>query len=517
MDRFALQAQAECNSDTHTVRRAGVGGKPFWNVNSSQFMFVPQLSFPAIPGANSYLYTARDAKGGVHTFEDVSPIAPLTPIWKDIPVGYVTLTVEALHCRGEKFLAGTRTFYKTACFPGREALPPRARSYKESALLAFRYLLEDRATQYWLTHGTPDPEYYHNVYPSKMISSIASAMIAYARLEPSRADEAMTLARNAADYLLSITYEHPSPLAGMPPTYSFKGLNRATVNANAPAAEGREHTLMMIYPAMVGSMYIELAEATKEMKYLEAAKRIGEYYKSHVLPSGSWYLLLSSESGEPLGGNTCLHFSILSFLHELFEETGDPALKTLEKDYYRHIEKNCLDLYNWEGQFEDVKLTPPYANLTHLNAGRMVSYIAKNMANDEQMMKQADQLARFVEDQFVVWGEYAPWNRHLQMGGFFHSPAALEQYEWYVPIDGSTSAVIRTLLDLYAVRRDPLLLEKACALGDSITRLQDGESGVIPTHWMSRDCTHELYNFWINCHIGTAHQMLYLAEVTGEI
>ena len=123
---------------------------------------------------------------------------------------------------------------------------------------------------------------------------------------------------------------------------------------------------------------------------------------------------------------------------------------------------------------------------------------------------------RYVEDQFVVWGEYAPWNRSLAPGGTFHSPAALEQYEWYVPIDGSTGAVMRAMLDLHEATGDPLLLEKACALADAITRMQDGESGVIPTHWMSKDPAKDLYNFWINCHIGTAFNMLHLAELVGE-
>ena len=138
MDQFARLALEEYNGDERTVRRAGAG-KPFWNINSSQFMFVPQLEFPEIPGARAYLYTATDAEGEVHTFEADTPIAPLTPIWRDIPEGFVTLTVEALHIRGEKILAGARTFWKSAPFPGRADLPPRARSYRECARLAFGF------------------------------------------------------------------------------------------------------------------------------------------------------------------------------------------------------------------------------------------------------------------------------------------------------------------------------------------------------------------------------------------
>jgi hypothetical protein len=133
------------------------------------------------------------------------------------------------------------------------------------------------------------------------------------------------------------------------------------------------------------------------------------------------------------------------------------------------------------------------------------------------MVAEADSLMRYVEDQFVVWGEHAPWNNHLDNGKVWYSPAGLEQYNWYVPIDGSTAAIMRTFLDLYSVKKDPIMLEKAKALGDSITRMQDPVSGVIPTHWLKKDCTENPENFWINCHISTAFGMMYLAKVTGEI
>lgn len=515
MDRFARQALEEYNSDTKTVRRAGFGGVPFWNINSSQFTFVPQFEFSEIPGARAYLYTARDKDGREHTFEADTPIAPLTPIWAEIPVGFVTLTVEAIHIRGERYLAGARTFFKSAPFPGREDLPPRARSYRECARLAFAFLFRDPATQHWLTHGVPDPTYYINVYPSKTISSIVRAMLAYAKMEPAVAADAIRLARNAADYLLLITYPDGSPLEGLPPTYSFLGLDREIVNKNCVAAEGREHTLMMIYPAFVGSMYLGLEEATGDARYFEAARRIAEYYAAHVLENGSWYLLLDAATGEPQNHNCCQHFSILNFLTAYAERTGEERFREMATRYFDYIASRCLDSYNWEGQFEDVKLTTNYHNLTHLTADSMISYIAKNHRNDPEKLAMAEQMMRYVEDQFVVWGEYAPWNRSLSPGGTFHSPAALEQYEWYVPIDGSTGAVMRAMLDLYEVTGNELLREKACALADAITRMQ-GESGVIPTHWMSKDPAKDLYNFWINCHIGTAFNMLHIAELFGE-
>jgi hypothetical protein len=39
-----------------------------------------------------------------------------------------------------------------------------------------------------LTHGVPEPNYPHNVYPWKTISGIIKAMIAFSKLEPEKAE-----------------------------------------------------------------------------------------------------------------------------------------------------------------------------------------------------------------------------------------------------------------------------------------------------------------------------------------
>ena len=97
MDKYAIQALEEYNSDTKTVRRGGIDGKPFWNGYSSRFMYAPSLFFTPLLGAKEYIFTATDSKGKVHTFKADSSTAPLTPIWKDIEPGIVELKKVLAH------------------------------------------------------------------------------------------------------------------------------------------------------------------------------------------------------------------------------------------------------------------------------------------------------------------------------------------------------------------------------------------------------------------------------------
>lgn len=516
MKPYAEIALQEYN--TLSVRPGGVNGNPFWNINSSQFTFVPAFSFPSLPNelAKEILFTATDEKGGVHTFKAKKTSAPLTPVWAEIPTGLVNLKVEALNNKGEPtYLLGARTFFKCAPFPGRDNLPEKARSYKEAAELGFKYFFEQPMIQYWLEHGKPDPEFPHNVYPSKTFSSVISAMLTYSKLSSKNAKQALNIAKIVADYMLSITYGESSPLCGLPPTYCFDNLNAEKVNRIAPAAEGSKNTVMTIYPASAGLAYLELFKATSDKKYFDAARAIANYYKDTVLPNGSWYLLISVTDGLPVKFNYCAHFGILKFLNSFNKITNEAVWEGLAENYFQYLKQTCLDKYNFEGQFEDSPVTENYYNLTNISASNMVKYIVDNKSDDARLVDAATELMRFIEDQFVVWDEYAPWIKEANPE--VRSPAGLEQYFCYWPIDSSTSTIMTAFLKMYSLTKNRLYYEKAAALGDMLTRMQNPKSGVIPTFWTSEKDIEELENFWINCHIFSATSLFELAEISKEV
>ncbi len=514
MDQYAAQALLEYNSEETMAHPGGVDGRAYWNLSSSQFMFAPKFYFPKLPKERKFRYTAKDKNGALHTFVSESPEASLAPIWGEIPEGLVYLTVEALDREDNVLhLAGVRSFFKSAPFPGRTAYPPKACSYRECALMALRYVYRDHAVQYWLEHGVPQPDYAHNAYPAKTIGSIVRAMIAYAKLEPANAENAMKLARRAADYLLSITPGEGDPLAFLPPTYSFEGLDAEAVGKVAPAAEGCLGTTMMIYPVSAAGAFVDLYEATKDKKYWEAALRIAEYYKRTVLPCGSWYLLFDCKTGKPLTKNICIEFRFVEFFHRLHEMTGDKAWQDLELAHFNYIKDTCLKTYKWEGQFEDVKVSGNYRNLTHFAANKMIGYIAKYLSDDKEMVAEAVDLMRYVEDQFVLWGEFPRWDPNAKMEPH-HTPAGLEQYFCYVPIDSSTTTILTAFTDMYHLTGERLYLEKALTLADTVTRRMDLETGQSPTFWVGENCAEGKRNYWINCQIHVAFSMKAMAELT---
>jgi hypothetical protein len=121
-----------------------------------------------------------------------------------------------------------------------------------------------------------------------------------------------------------------------------KGLDFDTVDKTAPMAKNRTDKIMLIYPASAGLAYFALSDATGDKKYFDAAMVIAEYYKENVLPSGSWYLMRSTETGEVEGDNVCASYQILDFMHEMYAKTGEEIWHTLEENYFKNL--NAKDL-----------------------------------------------------------------------------------------------------------------------------------------------------------------------------
>ncbi len=100
---LAKLAFEECSNAETTVRYGIKRGRPFWNVESTEFMYVPAFHFTAIRDCSRYRYDAVDENGNTHTFEAGDCCALLTPIWRELPEGVVRLTVTALNPDGSDY------------------------------------------------------------------------------------------------------------------------------------------------------------------------------------------------------------------------------------------------------------------------------------------------------------------------------------------------------------------------------------------------------------------------------
>ena len=496
--------------DTLMPIRPGGNGKPFWNKYAIQFIYAPAFEFAKVDGAAEYLFEAKDRFGKVHSFSAMSPCAALSPVWRDIHAGPVWLEVNGIDKKGKKIaVAGQKTFYRNAPFVN--SYPSKVRSYLECAEKNCEYLFNLKYVQS-LADGKPDLSYPLFCYPSKMYSAIINIMLDFAELNPAKREKALQIAEGAADYLIEKAVPSGKELEFLPQTY--EGKNEAAGKFGG--------TIMMLYPANVGSAMLNLYKINQKQKYLDYAVKIGEQYLKLQQPNGTWYLVLKIADGNPTVNNYCVPTGIMAYLEKLSAVTGDNKYAAAAQKGMPHLLR-MMDTFNWEGQFEDVEAqSVPYLNLTKHNATAAYLYLCSRNPSDKKLAAGAREVQRFAEDQFIVWeqfgwtGKYDPFSPRKEenslnpVWGWMnqHTPCVLEQYRCYVPVNASYAKLIRFYLLMYDLDKKPLDLAKARALGDSLTRIQL-DDGRIPT-WMNQALSAD--TDWINCDVSVINALTLLAK-----
>ena len=295
------------------VRPGGVGGQEFWNANAQGFVYPPAFDFPAVEGAEKYQFRVIDSAGKVHEFTDANPKASLVKVWGELPDGMNVLWWEA--SGWGPLRQASRVFWKMAPYrPGSYPKPPYG--YGEAARRGYGYVLDLKFMRTLAETGRPDPDYKLNCYPAKMGAALITGMIRCAKALPERREEALRLARAAADHLISIAQPAGAPLAHFPPTYEG-------TYATAKEYAGMH---MLIYPAQAALAHLSLYDATKERKYLDAALGIAATYLRLQGEDGTWYLKLYEKDGRPVNPNRLQPLGVAELLEEAFRRTGDAAL-----------------------------------------------------------------------------------------------------------------------------------------------------------------------------------------------
>lgn len=502
---FCINA-AEPQEKFDPIRPGGVNGNPFWNTYATQFLYPPSFAFKANAAAKEYRFTITDSKRRKHSFVSPSPTDALTPVWNAIPPGKTTVVCEAVDGSGKVLgSCGSRNFWRNPPFSGK--YPPRRMSYREAAKRGVEWAYSYAPVQSFLTN-TLDETYQLNCYPSKMIPAIIRIMIAYSQFHPENAATALRIAENAAQWMMKNSVKEPVSMRGLPITY-FDYYHR-TRHLGDPwdskkIAHEQRNRIMMIYPANpVATSFIKLWEQTGKQEYFDYARNIADLYLLHQRENGTWPLLLEFPSGKALGKNFANPPAICRFLRTMTTLTKDEKyLKAaLRAEACMNIR---IDTFDWEGQFEDgAPQREKYRNPSFHTAIQIYSYMLDTYG--AKYLSGGEEVSRWAEDQFVVWGSPARSN--------WYTPGVLEQYSCYVTIDGSYCAMLNYWLKLYSFTKNEIYRRKALALGDAITRNLRPD-GMIPTVF-PYDPNRAGRN-WLNCMISSIETLMRLdAEVSGR-
>lgn len=489
--------------ESATPIRNGIPGKvPFWNANSIRFIYAPAFEYKEIQGAENYLYKIKCEDKSSNSFKSDNPFSPLSPVWIGMPTGFFNLNVVALNEKGDSIgLAGSGKYYKAAFFNGPYLKP--VIPYDKSAEIALDNLLHKDYVEYWLKNKAPDPNYPLYRYPAKIYSALVVGAVTLAKLKPNTRDATRStgIAVIVADYLLEISEVEGAPLEYFPPTYH--GYDE--VFNKRPNSLMQHDNTMIPYAVDAGNAYLDLYDLTGNTKYLDAAKRIARTYLKTQLENGSWFLYVNIKTGEPTAENIAIPTSIINYFDRLRRDYKMDGLEKATKAAFEWIMENPVRNFNWQGQFEDIKASLPYANQNREQACDFAIYLFKN--NKDILL--AEELVRFAEDQFIIWEkpmEIIPDNKSPgNSSKNWIIPSVQEQYAYWMPVTRAAGIMIDAYWQAYETTRKKIYRAKAESIANALTIVQKAHNGDYPTFF-----TKYPMNVWLNSVVYPAKIMMNL-------
>lgn len=484
VEQLNLQAAKEYDIP---IRPGYEGKNPYWNKFAIKFIYAPAFDFAEVEGAASYRYMVTpksNPEGKSWSFVADKPNLSLAEVWRDVEVGDVVLRVEALDATQQVIaLAGEREFFRD--FPFNGPYHDAVRGYKESALLALLHIHNKSAIQHWKNSTEPDMSYELNTYPCKIISATISLEVLLAKHCPALKEDALKIAENAAQFLINESQLDGAPLAYFPPTYYGN-----YVTSGASRNRGKTMAMEALSAA---SAFLDLYDLTGKQQYFDRAICITETYKRLQAKDGSFPIKMDFESGEPVNGVKAMLHPMLEHLQRLEQQYGIKQYAKMFERAEEWMQSKALESFDMTGQFEDgtVLGLEPYENLTNCTAAPYASYLLNKKKTSRKELRDAVDLIRFSEDQFVHW-DTAVKRYGVKVN---HTPCVVEQYKYRMPVDHSACNVANAWLSLYEETGDELAYAKAKAMIDNITILQNSNTGMLPTFWRNFFSGTD----WINC------------------
>jgi hypothetical protein len=171
--------------------------------------------------------------------------------------------------------------------------------------------------------------------------------------------------------------------------------------------------------------------------------------------------------------------------------------------------ENPVRTFNWQAQFDDMRVRGEYQNLGKHEACMFAGYLFRSGGKDS--VELGEELLAFAEDQFVVWGGPPASSEKYAKAEDWYTPSSTEQYAMFEPVSGSSAFVIMAYVQAYRATGKSIHLAKAEALSDTLTRAQERYNGRYPTRlYKSRDRT-----YWVNSTVNVIRAMRMLVEAVG--
>lgn len=424
----------------------------------------------------------------------------LASVWPHLPLGMLQLTGRAFDERGQLLgVTPLRTLVKAPDWDGSDAEPlnyhatgadvidylchrlPVARAHPDDPA----YMWHASVRPVGIETGT-DLQFPALSYPMLINLFLTGHILGLG-------DDLVARSTRLADFLIDHPMVDHGPLAGLP---------MSTLGQDGRGGLYEEDRTTLVRIGWTGTTMLDLAAATGETRYATYGRHLADILLATQRDDGSWPYRVRLADAAIVEPYTAASVMALFLLERLALETDDPRYRAAFDRGLAWTLDNPVRTGLWQQMYEDVPSLEPYDNLEQWAALETAIMLLRR--NHPDAVPIARDLVRYVEDQFVLFGDEAS----LLVPYLPSTPAVMEQYRCYWPMDVHTANYARAALALHDATGETEWGRKAVAAANTVVRCQrpDGRlSTLVPDR---RFGTTPPFSDWFNCMAHAANVLL---------
>jgi hypothetical protein len=471
----------------------------------------PRIELSTVPGATTYDVVVSPLADPARIVRAISgePAVDLAAVWADLPCGKLQLTGRGFGAAGD--LLGVTPLKSIEKAPDWVDHLPVARDYHEAGTGVIRYLCDGLPVS---KHHPDDPAYMWHAavrpvggdtaldlqYPALCYPMLVKLFLTGHQL--GLGDDLVARSTRLADFLIDHPMVESGPLAGLP-------MSTMGPDGKGGLYETDRTTLVRI--GWTGVTMLDLAAVTGNDRYGAYARRLGEVLLQTQAEDGSWPYRVRVDDGAVVEPYTAAGTMALFLMERLATGAPDDPYQSAFDKGLAWVLANPVETGLWQQMYEDVRTLEDYDNLEQWAALETAILLLRR--GHPEALPVARRLVRYVEDQFVLFGDEAS----LSVPYLPHTPAVMEQYHCYWPMDVHTANYARAALALYEATGEPEWAHKAVAAANTVTLCQrpDGRlSTLVPDR---RFGTTPPFSDWFNCMAHAADVLLTIGPRLTEL
>jgi hypothetical protein len=248
--------------------------------------------------------------------------------------------------------------------------------------------------------------------------------------------------------------------------------------------------IMTDKPAIMALAMLELAEATGDARYREAAEAVADTLAKTQLPEGNWPFRVNPKTGEVREAYTSSAIYAL-MLFESLGQGNDGRWAEAKAKTLKWILNGPVTTMRWNGFYEDITADMGKKNRTNWDCIDTARWLVAHRADNPEYLPMARRLHDWIAKEFVE--KYKAWAM---------AEGLREQKQCFFTMGVHSMHWASLLADLHAATGDDSFKKRAIQTCALVTYwMRDDKANLVGPTWKNE--------IWFSCHFGAA---LYMHE-----